>query len=222
MIVKGDVKSDRKLDTSTYVNDLSEGFKYILKNKLILLTVLAAMVTNFSLTPLNVLQPVYAKEILKSGPEAMSYMGVALLSGVIISGLLVGQFGSRFKKSLLITVGFVMIGAAYSAMSLPEIITFSKINGIIVATTLYFIFGLAMPPINATIGTYVLENTEQKFLGRISSLLTMVCLCAAPIGSALTGIVAEFTSISIIFISLGALVILTGFLLLFNKEYRKA
>lgn len=222
MVVKGDVKSDRKLDTKTYVADLSEGFKYIAKNKLILLTVLAAMVVNFSLSPLNILEPVYAKEILKSGPEVMSYMGIAMLTGVIISGILVGQFGTKFKKSILITLGFVLIGASYSAMSLPELIQFSKVNAIIIATGLYFIFGLAIPLINATIGTYLLENTKQELLGRVSSLLGMVCLCAAPIGSALTGVIAEFATMSTIFISMGALVILVGFTLLLDKEYRKA
>lgn len=222
MVVKGDVKSDRKLDTKTYVTDLSEGFKYIIKNKLILLTVLAAMVVNFSLAPIGVLEPVYAKEILKSGPEVMSYLGIAMVTGIIISGILVGQFGSRFKKSLLITIGFVVLGASYTALSLPELVQFSKQNAILIAVGLYFIFGLAIPPINATVGTYMLENTKQELLGRVSSLLTMVCLCAAPIGSALTGVIAEFTSISTIFISMGALVILVGLALLFNKEFRKS
>ncbi|MDF2674326.1 MAG: major facilitator superfamily 1, partial [Clostridiales bacterium] len=222
MVVKGDVKSDRKLDTKTYVADLSEGFKYIAKNKLILLTVLAAMVVNFSLAPINVLEPVYAKEILKSGPEVMSYMGIAVSAGVIISGILVGQFGSRFKKSLLVTIGFVLLGVSYTALSLPELIQFSKQNAIIIAVGLYFIFGLAIPPINATVGTYMLENTKQELLGRVSSLLTMVCLCAAPIGSALTGVVAEFASISTMFISMGALVIIVGLALLFNKDFRNA
>lgn len=222
MVVKDDVKSDRKLDTKTYVADLSEGFKYIAKNKLILLTVLAAMVVNFSLSPINVLEPVYVKEILKSGPEVMSYIGIAFLSGVIISGAWVGQFGSKFKKSLLMTVGFVLIGASYSALSLPELIQFSKLNAILIASGLYFICGLSIPLLNSPIQTYILDNTEQKLLGRVSSLMGMVCLSAAPISAALTGVVAEFTSISIIFISMGSLVILVGFLLLFSKEYRKS
>lgn len=222
MIIKGDVKSDRKLSTSSYASDLRDGLKYILGNKLLLLTVLAAMVANFSLSPFNVLQPVYTSEILKSGPEVMSYMGIAMLSGIIISGIFVGQFGSKFKKSLLITAGFIVIGASYAALSLPELIQFSKLSAVIIAIALNFVFGLSLPLVNAPIMAYVLENTKQELLGRISSLLSMVCLCAAPIGSALTGIVAEFASISTLFISMGALVIAVGFLLLFNKEYRKA
>jgi DHA3 family macrolide efflux protein-like MFS transporter len=149
-------------------------------------------------------------------------MGIATLTGVIISGILVGQFGTKFKKSILITLGFVLIGVSYTALSLPELIQFSKLNAIIIATGLYFIFGLAIPLVNATIGTYLLENTKQELLGRISSLLGMVCLCAAPIGSALTGVIAEFATMSTIFISMGALVILVGFTLLLDKEYRKA
>lgn len=222
MAVKGDVKSDRKLDTRAYITDLKEGFRYIFGNKLILLTVLAAMVTNFSLSPLNVLQPVYTNEILKSGPEVMSYMGIAMLSGVIISGILVGQFGSSFKKSLIVTTGFLIIGASYSSLSLPELIQFSRLNAVIVAIVLFFIFGFSIPLVNAPISTYLMENTQQELLGRVSSLVGMVCLCATPIGSALTGVVAEFASISTLFISMGALVVLVGFLLLLNKEYRKA
>lgn len=221
MVIKGDVRSDRKLDTRTYVSDLVYGFKYILGNKLILLTILAAMITNFSLAPLNVLQPVYTSEILKSGAEVMSYTGIAMLSGVILSGILVGQFGTKFKKSTLITAGFLIIGASYSALSLPELVQFSKLTAIIIAIILYFIFGFSLPLVNAPIGTYIMENTEQELLGRVSSLMGMVCLCTAPIGSALTGVVAEFASISTLFISMGTLVILVGFLLLCNREYRK-
>lgn len=222
MAIKGDTKSDRKMDTKTYISDLKEGFIYILGNKLILLIVLAAMVVNFSLSPLNVLEPVYVSEVLKSGAEVMSYLGIAMVSGVIISGILVGQFGSKFKKSLLMTVGFVLVGAAYAALGIPELIEFPKLNAIIIAAILYFIFGLALPLLNAPIQTYFLENTKQELLGRASSLMGMVCLCAAPIGSALTGIVAEFASMSTLFISMGALVILVGLALLINKEFRNA
>lgn len=222
MKVEGDVKSDRKLDTKTYIYDLKDGFKYILDNKLILLTVLAAMVANFSLTPLNVLQPVYTSEILKSGPEVMSYTGVAMLIGVILSGIWVGQYGSKFKKSTLMTTGFVSVGISYAALSLPELIQFPKLTAIIIVIGLFLIFGLSLPLVNAPIMTYVLENTKQEVLGRVSSLMGMVCLCAMPLGSALTGVVAEFTSMSTLFLSLGALVALVGFMLLSSSEYRKS
>lgn len=222
MKVEGDVTSNRKLDTKAYISNLSEGFKYIMENKLILLTVLAAMVANFSLSPLNVLQPVYVAEILKSGAEVMSYMGVALLLGMMISGILVGQFGTKFKKSLLMTTGFIIIGASYSALSIPELVAFPKVTAVIIAVALFFIFGTALPLVNAPIDTYVLENTKQELLGRVTSLLGMVSLCATPIGAGLTGVIAEFTSISVLFISTGALVILVGLMLLLSSEFRKA
>lgn len=222
MIVNGDVKSERKLDTKTYFIDLKEGFSYIIKNKAILLIAFAAMVVNFSLTPLNVLQPVYVSEVLKSGPAVMSYLGIGLVVGVIISGLLVSQFGSNFKKPFLITCGFSIMGLSYTALSLPAMLNISGFASIIIAVLVFFLFGFSLPMINSATQSIFMEKTKPEILGRAASLLGMLCLCATPLGSALTGIVAEYTSIPVLYISMGILIVITGFALLLSKELRKA
>lgn len=205
-----------------YIDNLKEGFAFVRKHTLIFTAVLLGTLVNFCLAPLNVLQAPYVKDILKNGPEGLSYMGIGIMTGMIAGGLLVGQYGSRFKKGILISSGIAVMGFCYGLLSFPGFISFSIFQPVIFASVICFILGTSIAVANAPMTAYTLENTPKELLGRVMSLMSMFALCAAPIGSALTGVVSQYVPISPLFLVMGVIITVVSVSLLLNEKFRNA
>jgi DHA3 family macrolide efflux protein-like MFS transporter len=221
MRVKIPVIDKVKLNVKTYMDDLKVGFSFVKNTKLIKLSIGLFALVNFCIAPINVLMPIFAKDILKGGPDILSYIGVAFAVGTIIGGIMVGQFGSRFKISTLTIVGLFFFGVAYDFLALPGTIVSGGIYSSFIAVVVFLVFGLLIPIINSPIQAYLMTNTEREVLGRVISFMTMITCSAIPLGSALTGTVSEYVPIWVIFISMGIIISAAGLLLFFNKDFRK-
>jgi DHA3 family macrolide efflux protein-like MFS transporter len=90
----------------------------------------------------------------------------------------------------------------------------------VLAVIIFFILGFSTASVNAPMGAYILTNTPKELLGRISSLMGMVCLCAIPAGNSLTGIVSEYVSPPVLFLAMGIIITIATLPLLFNKGFR--
>lgn len=217
--VRGDVTSPVKLTKIKYIEGFKSGIAFLKKETLILITVLLAAFTNFCFTPFIVLKPAYVNDILKSGPEVLGILGVVTTIGIIIGGLVVGQFGTRFKNSQLIIFGLFSIGITYALFSIPGSIKILGVSPVVMAFIISFIFSFFIPVTFSPINAYIMQKTPQQFLGRVSSLMGIITLSSVPIASSLSGIITEYIPIPVVFIILGTLITITAFLLIFNKEF---
>lgn len=205
-------------NAKSYLNSIKEGFNFVKSNHSILITILIAAFINFLLTPLNVLMPAYIDEVLSSGPEALSMIGFGLTLGMIISGLLVSEFGNRFKEKDMITYGFLIMGIAYSLLSMPSFLV-KFVPPLMLAIALFFIVGFSVPIISSPLRAYTLTNTPQEILGRVGAFMGMVCLSAIPLGGVLTGAISSVLSIQSILIIVGIIICIISFALKLNKNY---
>ncbi len=210
------------LDIKSYGRDLKEGITIVFKNSIIRVAILLFAIINFCLAPINVLMPVYITEILKSGPEVYSLLGMALALGTILGGILVGSFGSKFKISNLIIGGFFIMGIFYSLLSVPGTVVDNKFISIGIATMCYFGMGFMIPGVIAPLKSHLMTSVEPSLLGRVVAFLGMVNLSAIPLGSALAGVLSEIMSISLLFLVAGIGISMISLSLLFNKTFRNA
>jgi DHA3 family macrolide efflux protein-like MFS transporter len=220
--VKLTVEKIEAMGVKGYLKDLKVGFTFVKNNKLIRLTIILFAVLNFCLAPINVLLPVYISDILKEGPGILSAIGIALTIGTIIGGLIVGQFGSRFKITSLIIVGLIVFGIDYTLLCFPGNIINLGMNSIAITVTIFFIMGFLIPVISAPIQSYMMANCERSILGRVSSFMTMITCCATPLGASLTGFATEFLPMPVIFLSMGVIITLIAISLIFNKNFKQA
>lgn len=212
---------DEGLNVKSYLRDLKEGFMYLKNNYIIRLTIIMFAAINFCLSPINVLMTVFAKDILKGGPEVLSLMGMAFAIGSILGGLLMGIIGSRYKISTLLIFGMLLFGIDYALLSIPGHIIVGNLASIITASSMFLIFGLLIPVMVSPITTYIMTNTKQELLGRIAAFIMMINYCAIPLGTSITGIATQYISVPIIFLVMGVTIILLSTVLYFNKEFRK-
>lgn len=203
---------------NNYLGNIKEGFEFIRKDYSIFLIILVAAFVNFLLTPLNVLMPAYVDTLLASGPKGMSVIGLSITIGMIVSGLLVSEFGDRFKEKNMIVYGFMLLGAAYSLLSLPNFIT-QLIPGLVLAAIMFFLIGFSVPVVSSPLRAYTLTNTPQEMLGRVGAFMNMVSLSALPLGGAITGFLSTLLSIEKILIVTGIMIFLISILLKVNKKF---
>jgi DHA3 family macrolide efflux protein-like MFS transporter len=172
---------------------------------------------NFCLSPVNILMPAFTKDILKSGPDILGLIGIVLVIGTILGGLIVAQIGSKYKITSLIIYGFLFLGINYMLLSLPEYLLLDSYVSIVVASIIFFNIGLSIPLISSPVSTYLMVNTDKSILGRISSFIGMITLCAQPLGSSLTGVVTEYISMSTLFLIMGLSIVLLSLVLKYSK-----
>jgi DHA3 family macrolide efflux protein-like MFS transporter len=219
--IKHEKPADSKLDINKYIDDLKGGFSFIRKSYMIKVTLIMFAITNFCLAPINVLQPAYVSDVLNGGAELLSILGIALTVGIIVSGLLMGMFGNKFKKSRLICFGMIFFGISYSLLFIPGNIIATGIASNAVAITAFFLLGFCTPVLTTPLMTNIMLNTDKDMLGRVGSFVGMISCCAIPLGSAAAGSLSEIFSISALILAMGIVIILVGIRMAFNSKFRQ-
>lgn len=219
--IQNDNKKNEPITLNSYFSELKGGFLFISKKKLILITIILFAIANFCLAPLNIFMPILVKDVLKGGPELLSVLGIALTIGTILGGLAIGQFGNRFKVSSLIILSFTLLGLNYALLYLPGNVLYGT-SSVLITTVLFSFMGFLLPAASSPIHTYIMTNTPKELMGRVSSVLNMICCSAIPLGSAVAGTFSEYISISVQFLIMGIAIICTSIFIYFNKDFRKA
>jgi DHA3 family macrolide efflux protein-like MFS transporter len=182
---------------------IGEGLTYLKSKKILVILLLLAAYLNFSLVPLNVLRPVYVVEVLQIGVEGLSYLGISLLIGMIIGGYLMGIKGKNINAITAIGLGLSLISIMYMLLGLPGYITLGAFNNIVFAIVVTFLFGFFLPVVNAPIQTIVMKTTAPEMIGRLSSIIGVISLCAMPLGGAFVSLVGDSLSVSFMFVIMG-------------------
>ncbi|MCM2997346.1 MFS transporter [Paenibacillus cellulositrophicus] len=205
-------------ESPSYWSQFKTGLKFVKGHKLMMMTMLSAAFVNLCLTPKNVLEPVYVKQILHSGPYGLSLIGIALITGMIISGLWISQKGSAYRKSSLIVFGFLLLGVTYSLLYVPALL---REYPLYAAAAFCFGMGFAISFINTPVSTYMMEVTPKAMLGRVGALSSTICTFAIPVGSLLAGWAGAFVGVHVLYLVFGLLMLIPGVYLWSQKGFMK-
>lgn len=207
------------VSVSGFGQELRSGLVYLSRQKILLIIIGLAAFLNFAVSPIEALEAAYVGELLKQGPGALSALSIGMAAGMIVGGLLLGQVGSRVRKGTLMVFGFALMGISIGLMVLPPIVAQPRF-ALIFASALYLLLGLSINLIASPATAYVMEQTPSDMLGRVGSLFNTLCLAAFPIGSALSGAVAERIQLSPLYLIVCAMVLLPAFAMLMIPKLR--
>ncbi|CAM2883929.1 MFS transporter [Paenibacillus sediminis] len=214
--INDDSRAISPMSAKVYVKELREGFSFIKSHTLILTTTLMCALVNFCLAPYSVMETVYVRDVLESGPITLSLLSAAQIIGMILSGIWIGEKGAKYKKSILIMIGFTTLGVCYALFFVTGVM--SSLYAVAAAVVFSFGIGVAIPFVTTPTSTYMMEVTPKEMLGRTGALLNMICICAMPLGSSAAGVIAEWVKLPVLFLSMGILITLP---VLWLARYRK-
>ncbi|MEJ8307221.1 MFS transporter [Saccharibacillus sacchari] len=205
------------LSFSVFGQELLSGLAYLYRQKTLVIIIGLATFLNFAVSPIEALEAAYVGELLQQGPGALSALSIGMAAGMIVGGVLLGQLGNRVRKGTLMVAGFVLMGASIGMMVLPPLLDAPRL-ALVFAAGLYMLLGLSINLIASPATAYVMEQTPPDMLGRVASLFNTFCLAAFPIGSALSGAVAEQIQLPPLYLIMCGLVLVpTAAMLLIPK-----
>lgn len=166
--------------SSNYFGEMQDGFRFILRDRLILAIVVMVMLTNFlDAIFWGVVRPVYVKQVFG---EALN-LGLLIAAnggGAVIGGLIFAAIGHRLPRHLTFVGAFMLAGTQFWIYALQP-----SFNVLLVAT---LITSIGAGPLNPIIGAIEFERIPADMRGRVFGAITAGAWLAMPLGILLGGV----------------------------------
>ena len=169
--------------TRRYLDELKDGLRFIVQDRLILSIVIMVMLTNFLDAIFGgVLQPVYVKEQYGDALN-LGLLVSANGGGAVIGGLIFAAIGHRLPRHATFVGAFLLTGLRFWVYVLyPPV-------WILIVVTLVCSIGAG--PLNPIIGAIEFERIPSHMRGRVFGAITAGAWIAMPLGMLLGGILTE-------------------------------
>jgi MFS family permease len=189
---------------------LKDGARYIGEHKDVLYSLLLVTLSSIFVMPFAVLMPVFARDILKVGPQGLGTLMAFTGFGAFIGSFLLAQFSSRldFQKSIY-----------YSTLLVVGSLSFFAFSTVFAWSCLALaLLGLGVVVQVASINTYIQNAVSNELRGRVMSFYTLCFMGFMPVGALQAGVVSQALGAPFS-LALGAVVLLlpVGVMLLKKK-----
>ena len=199
------------------VEGLREGIRYVagsmpIRTILVLLGIMSMMSA-----PLTVLMPLLATRVLHGGPYMLGMLTASLGAGALAASLFLAARKSVIGLGRVIAVATAAFGLGLAGISLSHSLELSLV--------LLCLTGFAMVTQMAASNAVLQTIVEEEKRGRVMSFYTLAFFGMGPMGSLLSGAMADSIGISATFLTFGTICltaagVFTALLPSFRKEIR--
>jgi MFS family permease len=174
-------------ESSSYLSDLAEGLRYLKNEPLIRTLIFILAFTNLLESPLSIVMPIYAQDVLGSS-VGLGIIMAALGIGLVLGVGLFAWFGHRLPRRLVFVGGLCWIGASYWILA--------TLPGLWGTSAVLFSLGLMAGPVNPLLSTIFQERVPSHLRGRVFGLIAAVALSMMPLGRLLGGMFVDWVGLS--------------------------
>ncbi len=193
--------------------EMIDGFRYMGKNRVVLLIVAVFGIIMLVVGGMNVVYTLYIRDVLH-----MNIVGLGVLETLFGIGAVIGSFGvgllaGKMRNVHLIGLGIVLIGISIIAMGLFPIF----IIAVIMAFGIGFTNSMLSSPINAILQKAV----KDEYRGKVFGAQGAVIQGAALISMGMMGFLISAFGIVNILLFMGSFLSITGIIILMSKKAGK-
>lgn len=194
-------------DATSVLADLRGGFHYVLRDRRLRILLPAFALANlFLLGLIGVAVPVFAKNVLHSGPQGLGALSACMGIGLVIGTLTCGRLPDRWKTSPRHMFLMFML----SDLLLASV---GVMPALAAACTVYLLSGLFLGPAATFYRTMLQSIPPPNHLGRVNSIARATSFGLEPVSVSMVGALAARLSAGVILVAGGliaAAVDLTG------------
>ena len=172
---------------------------------------------NAIMVPLNSLQAPLAGEVLGSGAEILSILGIAATFGMLFGSITYPMVQKFMSDRAIWMVGGLGVAAFYILLPVCRPLYTSKILVYAFTAVLTFIMGYTVALVNSHLNVFMVKRIRQDFLARTDGITTALSTASMPVASFLLSVIVAYASTSAIFIASGVLALLVTICMLFSK-----
>lgn len=201
------VQEKAKLNLKLFVSDLKSGFKYVKDDSILFKIMQVMVIINFAFVPFFVLLPKFVEDHLGASSNVFGYISSAQTIGMLV-GTLILTLTSLVQRNLWIVKWGISIQAIALCLSPLFPTQYWQIQLLI-----FGIFGVLNSIINVVFFSALQRKVDPAFLGKVFSLAFAMAMGLQPLSSALSGIIADWSGITSVFVGAGILGALSNVLL---------
>lgn len=194
------VKTSRNT-ASTLVQEMREGFDYILKDREVFGLLLRLIILFSALAALTILVIGFIEDVLQLEKRYFGYLLAVSGLGMGLGAALVGRFGVRVGKNRLIFGGFLGMGLILIALANVQIFSgwvnaasrsgMASAFEITLAFVLTFAMGLAAAAGAVPVQTLLQEEIPEHLRGKVFGVQNMLVNTAMTLPMSLAGVMAD-------------------------------
>lgn len=199
----------------SYFTRFTEGIRYAFQTKRLLYFILVGgVIINFFLAPLHIFLVIITNEIMKVGSIGLGWMDSAISLGALLGSFII------LRGMIKNQIRLAMIGLSLEGITL---MLAGLLMNYIALLILLVLFGLGVCFASVGIRTAFQLIIDEDKMGRVMSFLSMLISISVPMGTYIGSVLVEQWSITMIFLSFGTIVLLSGLSLFipFKDEFTK-
>ncbi|MBM3909429.1 MAG: MFS transporter [Firmicutes bacterium] len=209
--------NEDKPKTTNGIQDFVAGLKYVKTHSFLIPFFIYLFFVLILVSPVAFLSPLQVVRSFETyGDEVfrLTMVEVSFSLGMTIGALIVAWWGGFNNR--IVTAGIAISIMGFGVFML----------GIVSNFYIYFAFmlmqGIVLPFYNTTMTVILQEQVDPAYMGRVTSISTMINSIAMPIGIAVFGPLADILDIEWLMIVSGGLMLVFGFLYFMNLPMMKA
>jgi MFS transporter, DHA3 family, macrolide efflux protein len=196
-----------------FSDEFFEGLRFLQGQRFLLELIALGVVVNFCGNAVFTLWAPYAEFVLHGGAATYGFLGAAVAVGAIVGALVVGQLDVRSRVGQLLLIGEAFAGVIVVVLGITRSIPLALGES--------FGFGCLLSIVNVPLFAAVQAKVPARLMGRTMAALMGLILAAAPVGAFFAGTMAEATSIELVYVVLGAVILaMSGVGAAFLREVR--
>ncbi len=163
--------------------EMKEGFRYAAGFAPIRALLLMLALVSLMGMPYVILMPVFAKDILHGGPDALGFLMGSTGIGALVGAVYLASRNSVLGLGKLIPISVIILGLGLCSFSLSNILLLSLF--------LMLFTGLGQMVQMATSNTLLQTLADEDKRGRVMSFYAMAFMGASTLGSLIAGVMAQ-------------------------------
>ena len=198
---------------SAYLADMKIGFSYVWHNRFLRPFFGYFAWTTFLIAPVAFLTPLLVARSFGEEVWKLTINEISFSVGMIIGGIFISKWKGFNNRMRTIALSCLMMGIGTLA------------GGIMPNLWLYYgcmlFLGFSIPFLNTPATVLLQEMVEESFMGRVFSVMGMINSAVMPLGMLVFGPIADHFPIEYLLVITGALIAVTGFIIVRNPNLIK-
>lgn len=198
---------DAKLKEAAGMAIFKDGLRYIRNSRVLITVILLAILANASMASIDALQTAVVVEIFHKEADYLSLLSIMLSAGMLLGGMFYPSIRKKIPDYKMYLVSFVYIGLLYLVVALYGFRPAHSVAALLLPPLLYFFYGIAASFLAAGLGLQILENVEQSYMARVSTVYSAISSMATPLVSFLAGFLAGKMKMQFLFVIIAVLIL---------------
>lgn len=204
------VQSDGSTQTTSYLQDLREGFAYVIRWKGLLGLILLAMALNFLLVPASSFLPLVITKVFNGGAAELGWVESLFGVGIILGGITLSIWGGFKRRIITSFCGIIGIGLG---IVMTGLVPPNMFYLVFIPT---FIVGFSQVYANGPLMAIMQSTVSPEMQGRVFSLLGAGATAMMPLSLLIAGPIADRFGIRFWYLVGGSICILMTLAATFN------